>query len=76
MTNLSPKAQAVLKAVQATLPDYMMTDRTAGYFTAVALRAIVAETQSRQYNDCYICGSRELLDVANELAQGHSPDAH
>jgi len=41
MTNkqLSPAAQAVLKAVQATLPDYTLTDSTAGCFAAAALRA-------------------------------------
>ena len=40
MTNpLSPAAQAVIKKVQATLPDYMISDRTAGFFAAAALRA-------------------------------------
>jgi hypothetical protein len=41
MTNkqLSPAAQTVLKAVQATLPDYTLTDSTAGCFAAAALRA-------------------------------------
>ena len=41
MTNLSPAAQAVLTAVQATLPDYMLTDRTAGCFAAAALEAAI-----------------------------------
>ena len=68
MTNLSPKAQAVMNAYYCDSP---MTGRER---VAAALRAVVAETQSRQYNDCYICGSRELLDVANELAQGLPKD--
>jgi len=38
-TPLSPAAQAVIKKVQATLPDYMISDRTAGFFAAAALRA-------------------------------------
>ena len=37
---LSLAAQAVLKSVQATLPDYMLTDKTAGFFAAAALRAL------------------------------------
>lgn len=43
MTDLPPAAQAVLKAVQATLPDYMLTDRTAGCFAAAALEAVAAQ---------------------------------
>ena len=40
MTDLPQATQAVLKAVQATLPDYMLTDRTAGCFAAAALEAV------------------------------------
>ena len=36
---LSPAAQAVIIKVQATLPDYMISDRAAGFFAAAALRA-------------------------------------
>jgi hypothetical protein len=42
---LSPAAQAVIKKVQATLPDYMISDRTAGLFTAAALRAVSDRTE-------------------------------
>jgi hypothetical protein len=38
-STLSPAAQAVIKKVQATLPDYMISDRTAGFFAAAVMRA-------------------------------------
>jgi hypothetical protein len=43
-TPLSPAAQAVIKKVQATLPDYMISDRTAGFFAAAALGAAAMQT--------------------------------
>jgi hypothetical protein len=49
----SPAAQAVLKAVQATMPDYMMTDSTAGCFAAAALRAAANDWR---IDTEFICG--------------------
>ena len=46
LSSLSPAAQAVLKAVQATMPDYMMTDSTAGCFAAAALLAAADQVVS------------------------------
>ena len=58
---LSPAAQAVLDAV-VSHPEFATRKRI-----AAALRAAAAATQSRQYNDCYICGFTDLLDIADEL---------
>jgi hypothetical protein len=67
MAELSPAAQAVLKAVQATMPDYMMTDSTAGCFAAAAIRAaanqVVPANGSRKNNEI----RAELLAIATEL---------
>ena len=58
---LSPAAQAVRTAYYST------DDDMAGPALAAALRAAAAATQSRQYNDCYICGFTDLLAIADEL---------
>jgi len=74
MTNLSPEAQAVLKAVQATLPDYMLADRTAGCFAAAALRALIdkvvpEETEApKAVFDC----EPTLKNSKGELRHDHS----
>jgi len=65
MTNLSPAAQAVLKAVQATMPDYMMTDSTAGCFAAAALRAAAADGCHPSWGALTVL--RHLHSIANEL---------
>lgn len=71
MTNkqLSPATQAVLKAVQATLPDYTLTDSTAGCFAAAAIRELVNQLQ---YYNCLegedmLLDARTILEVADEL---------
>ena len=46
--SLSPAAQAVLTAVQATLPDYMLTDRTAGCFAAATIKAVADQVVPRE----------------------------
>lgn len=77
MTNPSPAAQAVLKAVQATLPDYMLTDRTAGCFAATALESVADNWKSeisgqpptefmQGINNCIAA----LQEIAAEL-EGH-----
>ena len=60
---LSPAAQAVLKSVQATLPDYMLTDKTAGFFAAAALREIVYQLK------CFGITEKNILTIANELEE-------
>ena len=57
---LSPTAQDVLTAAICNGPELE-------YRIAAALRAAAAATQSRQYNDCYICGFTDLLAIADEL---------
>jgi hypothetical protein len=69
----------VLKAVQATLPDYMLTDRTAGCFAAAALRAAADLVAPEQLEGPIGSGFRwggwaaksgvraELLAIAAEL---------
>jgi hypothetical protein len=67
MTNrtLSPAAQAVLNASSdAPVGGGWNADRLA---IAAALRAAIAHTQQRQYNDCWICDANELLAIATEL---------
>ena len=61
MTDLSPAAQAIEDA-------YFNADGF-GYRNglAAALRAAVANTQQRQYNECWICDANELLAIAAEL---------
>ena len=63
MTDLPPAAQAVLKAVQATLPDYMLTDRTAGCFAAAALQAAAVY--------CTRESTLVLMNLAAELEGSH-----
>ena len=58
---LSPAAQAVLKSVQATLPDYMLTDKTAGFFAAAALRALAVRVKGAD------AIRQDILDIATEL---------
>lgn len=68
MTQLSPQAQAVLDAAnnaQSYHPDDCLNESRA--VAAAALRAAVAHTQQRQYNECWICDANELLAIANEL---------
>jgi len=75
MTNkqLSPAAQAVLKAVQATMPDYMMTDSTAGCFAAAALRALAYNVYSDEIVTCggssyaLVIERDDILAIADEL---------
>jgi hypothetical protein len=65
MTDLSPAAQAVLNASSdAPVGGGWNADRLA---IAAALRAAIAYTQQRQYNDCWICDANELLAIAAEL---------
>jgi len=79
---LSPAAQAVIKKVQATLPDYMISDRTAGFFAAAAIRAaadqVVPVTPAPNDTFCcppvativwkrLACVRAELLAIATEL---------
>ena len=75
---LSPAAQAVLKAVQATLPDYMLTDRTAGCFAAAALRAAADQLRNpyevedcdefeRGFKEAHILYRTQILAIAAEL---------
>jgi hypothetical protein len=63
MTDLSPAAQAIEDA-------YFNADGF-GYRNglAAALRAAVANTQQRQYNECWICDANELLAIAAELEE-------
>jgi hypothetical protein len=67
MTNrtLSPAAQAVFNAVREICPA------PADEIAAVALRAAIAHTQQRQYNDCWICDANELLAIAAEIEGGN-----
>ena len=61
-------AQAVLKSVQATLPDYMLTDKTAGFFAAAALRALVSECETWE-DGTYMVKSNDILEIAKELEE-------
>ena len=66
---ISPAAQAVIKKVQATLHDHMISDRTAGFFAAASLREVVNQLQ---YYNCLegedmLLDARAVLDVADEL---------
>jgi hypothetical protein len=63
MTQLSPQAQTVLDAVC----DNTEPDCDTQHLIAAALRAVVAHTQQRQYNECWICDANELLAIADEL---------
>jgi len=67
MTQLSPEAQAVLDAF-SNEPTFN-TDGSLNVSGAIAaaLRAAVAHTQQRQYNECWICDANELLAIADEL---------
>ena len=66
MSELSPQAQEVFWAFNEAAsgkPDdwhYLPA-------IAAALRAAVAHTQQRQYNECWICDADELLAIADEL---------
>ena len=62
---LSPAAQAVLDAYFSAL------HKTPNQSIAAALRAAVAQTQQRQYGDCWICAANELLAIAAELEAGN-----
>ena len=65
MTDLSPQAQAVLDASSdAPVGNGWNADRLA---IAAALRAAIAHTQQRQYNNCWICDANELRAIADEL---------
>lgn len=66
MTDLSPAAQAILAACGC--PDTDSPFRlVARGFAGAAIRAAVANTQQRQYNECWICDANELLAIAAEL---------
>jgi hypothetical protein len=64
---LSPNTQAIYDAFNRiglyNEPSFE-TDRKA---LAAALRAAIAYTQQRQYNDCWICDANELRAIAAEL---------
>jgi hypothetical protein len=64
MTELSPQAQAVLDAFNREARPEPHHQQEA---IAAALRAAVAQTQQRQYGDCWICAANELLTIAAEL---------
>jgi hypothetical protein len=65
MADLSPQAQAVLDASSdAPVGGGWNADRLA---IAAALRAAIAHTQQRQYNNCWICDANELRAIADEL---------
>ena len=70
---LSPAAQAVLKAVQPTLPDYTLTDSTAGCFAAAALRALAYNVYSDEIVTCggssyaLVIERDDILAIADEL---------
>jgi hypothetical protein len=61
VAELSPAALAVLDAT-----DYP-EDWATRIRVAAALRAAVAQTQQRQYGDCWICDANELRAIAAEL---------
>ncbi len=63
VTSLSPTSQAVLDAVC----DNTEPDCDTQHLIAAALRAAIAHTQQRQYNDCWICDANELRAIAAEL---------
>ena len=72
---LSPAAQAVIKKVQATLPDYVISDRTAGFFAAAALRAAVNQTNPKLHiedinyqHQLYVDGWKDALDMILVIA--------
>ena len=65
MADLSPAAQAVLDAAEPLIAPSECLGLEAAL--AAALRAAVAQTQQRQYGDCWICDANELLDIADEL---------
>jgi len=72
---LSPAAQAVLKAVQATMPDYTLTDSTAGCFAAAALRAVADQAHPKAHieyinyvHQNYVDGWKDALDVILAIA--------
>lgn len=68
MTNLSPEAQAVLDAQEDALSSFDNYGRN--YFAkglAAALEAAVQQVQSRQYGECFICSSADILATAAEL---------
>jgi hypothetical protein len=77
---LSPAAQAVIKKVQATLPDYMICDRTAGFFAAAALKAAadqVVPQPPKNWDLISTVAAREceirknLIAIAAELEGGN-----
>jgi hypothetical protein len=65
---ISPAACAVLDAAFNASTwgrDDCLND--AREIAAAVLRAAVAHTQQRQYNECWICDANELLAIAAEL---------
>ena len=72
MPELSPAAQVVLDAANGASsygPDDCLNESR--WIAAAALRAAVAHTQQRQYNECWICDADELLAIADELKGSH-----
>jgi hypothetical protein len=67
MTDLSPAAQAILRAAyEATRnPDWQTNFYTS--YAAAALRAAVAHTQQHHGHDVWECDADELLAIAAEL---------
>ena len=62
---LSPTAQAVLDAYNAGFIRPVAVHHKPRI--AAALRAAIAHTQQRQYNNCWICDANELRAIADEL---------
>ncbi len=64
--DLSPAADAVVFAFNAEHSGWVDDPQ---YLPAIAaaLRAAVANTQQRQYNECWICDANEILAIAAEL---------
>ena len=67
MANLSPAAASIVRAFDDRYEISMFNENWQEDCIAAALRAAAAATQSRQYNDCYICGFTDLLAIADEL---------
>ena len=64
MAKLSLAAQAVMNACTNAPIHINWATRSAA---AAVLRAAVAQTQQRQYGDCWICDANELRAIAAEL---------
>ena len=74
MADLSPATQAI---IDAFTEDNSLHDWKHNHWNtealAAALRAAVAQTQQRQYGDCWICDANELRAIAAELDNTSQP---